>query len=76
MSDNGRQMNEMNINDNRITVRLLDPVLEAALVRFCAQKRRKKPDVMRNALVNLLEAEGYLAEPAPLEVVSTKESAV
>lgn len=50
-------------SDTRITVRLLDPSLESALTRYCANKRRKKTDVVRTALVEMLEAEGYLAAP-------------
>lgn len=49
--------------DTRITVRLLDPTLESALARYCAAKRRKKTDVVRTALVEMLESEGYLAAP-------------
>jgi hypothetical protein len=49
--------------EKRITVRLLDPSLESALARYCAHKRRKKTDVLRTALVELLEAEGFLKSP-------------
>jgi hypothetical protein len=49
--------------DARITVRLLDPTLENALSRYCANKRRKKTDVIRTALVEMLESEGYLTSP-------------
>jgi len=52
-------------SDTRITVRLLDPSLESALARYCANKRRKKTDVVRTALVEMLEAEGYLPAPKP-----------
>lgn len=52
--------------DTRITVRLLDPSLEAALTRYCAHKRRKKTDVLRTALVELLEGEGFLQAPESL----------
>ena len=58
--------------DERITVRLLDPVLGAALDRYATQKRRKKPDVVRNAIVDLLEKEGYLGAP---EIVNGEEVA-
>jgi predicted transcriptional regulator len=47
----------------RITVRLLDPALAAALDRYTRQKRRKTPDVIRNAIVDHLEKEGYLPSP-------------
>jgi hypothetical protein len=53
-------------SDTRITVRLLDPTLESALTRYCANKRRKKTDVVRSALVEMLEAEGYLTAPDAL----------